>query len=540
MPMLSRRAFLRLAAGAVLGVLAGGCRLRPGPAPAPGPAVPAPLQRSFVGVITVFAGTYTPNSARVWGRTPVDNHDALNGLKYDWLDTHPLLLLTFVESPPLLPLDTWITSQVLLNTGPDIITAPLSFMHNLAAMNGAIPLNDYLAQPNPYRAGPARLWGSDFGTVYPSTAGAKGILGGVPLDKTATGVYINRSLAEKAGIDLDAALASPSGAPPDWAALLDWCARFKAAGALPFGMASSVLEGWLQGVLVDQLLWPLTARFDTLNYNSKEAASVQAGRVSLEEIFSQLYCGGWQPFEEPAVRGLLELIKNLVPFMPVGYDTSNILTYSEELFQNGELAMLWDGCWLVHSLVTDAHLGFDYASFWLPPVTEASSAFARQPPVAPHDIGAYDSAMGINIAALQRGNLDDCLDWLMFVSAPQNLARVINEVPLLVPAAPEADVQPDIVRLLGQRLGDPQIDSHTWPAPLYWMGPDYSEYTDAFQRQMALYLRGEASLDELAGAVSEAMRSVQDQVLTQNAVQYTSSGTWDLTQWPCTPAVQGG
>ncbi|MHB1355916.1 MAG: ABC transporter substrate-binding protein [Anaerolineae bacterium] len=534
---ISRRTFIRAAALAALGALASACTTRPTAAPTINANTPAPTR--FMGEITFSAGSYTPNSVRTWGAIDPVTREEFAALAVEWCNLHPNTKLTFVEAPTLIPLDTWITSQILLETGPDIIIAPLPLLNKLAALKAIVPLNDYLLQPNPHGPVSSLMWGTYFGKTYYASAGAKGALGGVPLDRTATGIYVNRNLMERAGIDLDASLDPATGAPHDWATLLDWCARLKTLGVMPFSMATGVLDGWLQGILADQFLWGLTGRFDVLNYHPAAEAPNQVGQVSQEELLMQMVCKNWQPFAEPAVRGMYELIKELVPYLPVGYEANSVMSYSWDYFMSEELALLWDGCWLVRDLTQNNYRGFEWTSFWLPPVTTSSTPFAHQPPIHPRDIDSrFDSAVGINVAAITRGNLDECLDWLMYITTPTNDARIVNEVPTLLPAVRGAAIHPEIAKLNGGRLNDLTDESHTWPAPIYWLGQNYNQFTDTFQRELSIYLHDEGSLDDFMAKAGLAVREQVSDVVARNSIQYNAQATWDLTQWPCEPSIE--
>ncbi|MHB1356431.1 MAG: ABC transporter substrate-binding protein, partial [Anaerolineae bacterium] len=521
---LTRRHFLHLAVLAGLGTIVISCRNN-GTAPSEY-ASGTPIPTSFVSELTIFAGDYTPSSARTWGAVDTTKREALTKLASDWRDLHPNFMLKFVEAPSMVSLDTLLISQTMIETGPDIIAAPVGSLDKLAALGGTLPLNDYLASPNPYAPGSLESWATGYGAVF----NASGSLhGGVPLDRTATGVYANLDMLEKAGIDLTASLNPITGTPESWAALIDWCVRLNKLGVQPFSMATSVLSNWLQDLLADQFFWRFTDKVDVLNYHQTE----QKGRVTPEEIVMQIACNGWQPFNEPAMRAMFEFIKEFNTYLPEGSQTGVWMSYSWDDFLNGKLALLWDNCWLVRNLVEDENLAFKWAGFWLPPITSASSTYAHQPPIIPLDFSSFSTALGVNAASRKRGNLAECIDWLQFITTQERNAQVVNEVPMFLPAVRGAALHPDMTRLLGQRANDPPDARPTWPAPMYWLGQ--SPFTDTFQRAMSLYLLNEKSLDEFMAEASQAALTTLPEVVGRNAMQYNAVGVWDLTQWSCEP-----
>lgn len=533
---ISRRDLLRLSVLGAFGGLLAAC----GPKPTVTPTInPNSTPGQFAGEITFYAQNYIPNSAAQGGGLGLPPREALAKLAAVWTAAHPGIKISFFQAPLSVSFETWINSQILAGGGPDIFRAPLALLNAMADQNNVVPLNDYLARPNTYTPDVPAPWLDSFRDPFPASASPHGMFGGVPFDRTTTGIYCNRDLLTKAGINLEQELAPELGAPISWQVLLDWCKRLKAINVIPFSLAGSVLDNWLQGILTDQLLWNLTARFDVLNYHPEMPPLYQQGRVSQEEMMMQFACNGWQPFSEPGVRALYEIIKGLTPYLPVGYQNASIMSSAWEYFLEGKLALLWDGCWRMSEIVTDELRTFAWDSFWLPAVTTETTQYAQNPPIQPVDIGDFDSSFGINHESLKRVNLEECVDWLMFITAPANAESIVNEVPTLLPAVRGAATQPDLAKLFGGAARGDISSVHTWLAPAYWFGLDTSKYTDTFQREMMIYLLDEESLDDfMLHADAAAHESVSD-IVVRNAQQYSAGGPWDLTRWPCQPKVQG-
>lgn len=536
---ISRRDLLRTAVLAAVGGLLAACGPKPTAVSTVDPNRTPGVPGQFTGEITFYAQNYIPNSARQGGGLGMPPRDALARLAAAWMAVHPGIKLSFFQAPLSVSFETWINSQILAGGGPDIFRAPLALLNAMADQDNVVPLNDYLALPNAHTPDDRAPWRESFRDPFPASASPHGKFGGVPLDRTATGIYCNRDLLTQAGINFEQELAPELGAPRGWQVLLDWCARLKAIDVIPFSLAGSVLDNWLQGVLVDQMLWNLTERFDVLNYRPEMPQQYQQGRVSQEELMMQFACYDWLPFNEPAVRTLYELIKGLTPYLPVGYQNASIMSSAWEYFLQGRLALLWDGCWRMREIIADDRRGFAWDSFWLPAVTPETTPYAKQPPIQPVDIGGFDSCFGINRESLKRANLDDCVDWLMFITAPANVEAIVNEVPTLLPAIRGAATQPDLAKLFGGAARGDITSAHTWLAPAYWFGLDTGKYTDTFQREMMLYLLDELSLDDFMLHADEAARGSVSDIIVRNAQQYSAGGLWDLTRWPFQPNVQG-
>ena len=54
---------------------------------------------------------------------------------------------------------------------------------------------------------------------------------------------------------------------------------------------------------------------------------------------------------------------------------------------------------------------------------------------------------------------------------------------------------------------------------------------------MTLYLLGEQDMDTFMANADAAAKEAIPAVIRKAAVQYSDTGTWDLTQWTCQPTV---
>ncbi|NLV73381.1 MAG: extracellular solute-binding protein [Chloroflexi bacterium] len=522
---ITRRKFMQLAAGAAASLLLGSCNR---PLFSDSPAIITPRAAEFTGEFSFYAAQYIPTSARGMGE-PV--REAMKTLADKWVDLHPEVEFSFILEPPRMTFETWISTQILMGTGPDTFLTSLPFLNSLAANRGSVVLNDYLDSPNPYHK-EAERWGASFSDSYFKQTGSHGVLCGVPIDRNATGLYANIDLFAEAGIDLDGSLDAKANAPADWQTLLDWITSLRSVSSVPFSMAASVLDRWLPGILVDQLLAGLTSRFDVLNYHDAGDVPLQEEMISVEEIVMQITCQGWEPFSEPAVKALYDVITAFFDYLPPGAASSLAGTSPQE-FIEGKTAMVWDSNALALGL-EGAKVPFEWTSLWFPPVTRATSSFAPDPPIAPRDIGGIVNAAGINHISVERGLTQTSLDWLMFITAPENNAAYVNEVPALLPAVRGAELLPSFGKLWNGRLRGMEDPLHTWQVPYMWLG-DVSEYASEVQRYLAEYYAGFGGYDILASKSDALITRLGHEVVKTRAHQYSEGGDWDLTHWPCDP-----
>jgi len=152
-------------------------------------------------------------------------------------------------------------------------------------------------------------------------------------------------------------------------------------------------------------------------------------------------------------------------------------------------------------------------------------------------VGGYGAHnYGVNPACLKRGNVDECIDWLMFLTTPENNAMVVNEVPSFIPSNKKAKSLPEVENLfIGEtRIADAQ---HGWPVPLYWYGGLASKWPDTYRRELTLFLIGDQDMTTFMQHLSTAAKEAYPEVIRGSALQYSDSGSWDLTRWTCQPEV---
>lgn len=249
----------------------------------------------------------------------------------------------------------------------------------------------------------------------------------------------------------------------------------------------------------------------------------------------QYSCSNWKAFEEPAARAIFEIYKDLTQYMPDGFMDPD-MWYTYDQFIEGDLAMYWDGCWQLNSIIKDPRRAFDFTSFWLPPLTQETTPLAKDPPILPIGVGGYGSiSYGINHKCVAKGNVAECVDWLMFISTPDNDELVVNEVPSFIPSNKKAESLPEVKYM---SVGETRMVAgagHPWPTPMYWFSATDYSYTNTFQREMTMYLLNEQNLDTFMAHTDAAAHSALPGIIRASAIQYSYSGNWDLTEWTCQP-----
>ena len=550
---LKRRDFLRFSGVAALATIAAACQPAQPPAPTAPPEaedegppeaeieptepVEEPAEEAkpvgFQGVIEHYAQAYTPLSADTNPDPNAPKRRALDDLAEEWNDLHPGATIKFIGAPTGDYVD-WLQTQLIGGTGPDVFWLWLSSLHDFVDEGKCVSLNDYLEMPNKYIPDDPAPWKEHFLDPFIESFSSKGNYGGVPMDLVSTGIYANLDLFEQAGIDLEAGIDPELGSPPDWVTFMEWHQKLQDAGIVPFS-PSDTGHDWIWRILGNELCWNWLEFMDTLNYHDTVPMWKQEGYVSIEETAHQYWCHDWLLFEQPETQDMYRIQKEWAQYFPTDW-TLRDGAAAFQSFATGKVAMLWEGTWQYGPLLDDDRREFEFSSFWLPPVTQETSEFVKDPPLLPVGVGGYGSiAYGLNRMCLQRGNVDECVDWLMYITTPENDELVVNEVPSFIPSVKKARALPEIANLF---VGEARLPGGGLPIPpITWLFGMGGKYRDLLYRENDLYFMGEQTLEQTMANLTAITHDAAPEDIREDAIQYNEDGNWDLTQWDCQPEV---
>jgi len=490
----------------------------------------------FQGTIMYHGGSFRPQESTGPG-SPARIVPQV--LADEWQAMHPGVTIEFVDSPAgQAPLE-WVQTQLLGGTGPDIFALNPIFQTELVDQGKLVPLNDWMEMPNKYEDD-TTPWKETFLPPFlnsTTTRSPKGLYGCAPLGVVSTGIFCNLDMLAEAGIDFETAMDWDIHSPSSWADWMDWHRAVIDAGYSAFHDGGyGFRQWWAWGVMADQLLWEYRETLDRLNYHENLPMEGQETMVNLEEIAHAYYCLGFEPWREPAVQDMFRIFKEWSDFFVEGW-TSISGGDAVDSFCSGDLAMIWQGSWAVQQLLTDDRRDFEFSSFWLPPVTQETSVYAQDPPILPIGIGGYGmTSLSLHHVTPERGNVEECVDWLMFLTETKNNEALINEVPQFIPANRKAKALPEIQSLFVgiERFEGLAHQGHPVLAPSRWFGTS-GKWEPTFYRECEYYWLGERTLDETVVELEALTANVAPDLVRNNAIQYSESGAWDLTQWECEP-----
>jgi len=380
------------------------------------------------GELNVFLQTYYDPA--------VDKETAAvaESIAKDYESQHPGVKINLIPNLPAgQDFETFLAARMAANQSPDIMWQQFG-TRNLRGSNWWVPLNKYFDIPNPYIAKGnkgSEKWSDSFPDfVLAQTRSANGEWYQVSLDWVETGLFYNKELFAKAGVD-----------PANWK---NWSSFIKdmktireKTGADPLAMFIKQ-QGWSNWWWADDIFltvaWADKAKdFYMDKYNDKNRPWRQ---LNPEEIAKAILEGKLKA-DDPRMDTYLQMNKDFVSLYPTDYAGIPNLDELDKLFFSAQAASVWTGTWKNKPYLTG--VPFEYGVTYLPPITKEDAPGGQG---TSYRVGGPSSAgqYGIAQSAAKAGKLDLAVDFLMFVSAPQNFGRLAKSFGGFIPMVAGADV----------------------------------------------------------------------------------------------------
>jgi len=328
---------------------------------------------------------------------------------------HPGVTLKIL---PLPSGDPTVYEENLLNAGaaPDIVVP--SYTQQIFSdlpKNTWLNLTPYLNQPNPYVKG-NKHWIDIFNpTINRGNSFEGNTYYAVSYSAQDAAFYYNQDIFKKVGISI----------PTTWAQFLADCAKLKTAGYIPtmflLGDPYPIAEnGSFVSLLENQVMSGTFKRLDRDHNGIVDIAELVYGIK--RHIYSPMnadYQEAWKLFQqwsqywEPNATG----VKPSTPGVPT----------ATQQFLHGQAATQY-GAQITAVSLKQAKVRFHWGVFQMPQITPVSSRFATAAYKPAGIWGAWNAfAYGVPATTKQHGNLPLALDFLQFITAPQNDVPVAIE-----------------------------------------------------------------------------------------------------------------
>lgn len=326
-----------------------------------------------------------------------------------------------IKTVPLPPGDAtvWEESNLAAGTAPDIL-AP-SYTQQVFSDLGKnywLDLTSYLQMPNHYVKG-NKHWID----IYDPTVNIQNAFEGnkyyiISWEAQDATFFYNKDIFAKVGI---------KSTPTTWAQLLSDEAKLKKAGYIanlyflgdtyPIGENGSIMS-WIES----QVMGKTFQKLDTDHNGIVDIKELVNGIK--HKIYSPLnpdyqeawkIYKGWSQYWEPNASGLKG------PYLTTS-------SAAMPPFAQQKAAIVYNAQWLGNYLTSVAKVKFHWGVFKMPRITTASSKFASDAQPGVGIWGAWNAvSYGIPVATQKRGHLALALDFLQWITAPQNDVPVTLE-----------------------------------------------------------------------------------------------------------------
>ncbi|NLY30967.1 MAG: carbohydrate ABC transporter substrate-binding protein [Firmicutes bacterium] len=361
--------------------------------------------------IRIVTRNYVPNVPQP-GREPLK---AMAEIAAAYEALHPDVKITYVELPEMNEQEylAWLVSQAAGGTIPHIVWGHATELEQYRHDEWFVDLMPYLEEPNPYVEGNERWYDLFYQKPVELRRSYDGALWSLPIDLVATIIFYNQDVFDEYGLTV----------PATWAEFIDIQQKLQAAGETPFlfELKDWVNFSWIFRVLLSHFYAPLLEEIDVLG---------TPGQVTAEE-FARAYQKGLLRADQPQHREIYRIIKDWSKYWAPGA-VSSTMQLNREKFLRGQGVMYWGPSPDMPVVMQAENREFRVGTFYVPQVTVETSSYANDSPM--HMVGgASGEQLAITETAVREGKVDLCVDFLRFLTVPENNGRVISEAQKMLP-----------------------------------------------------------------------------------------------------------
>lgn len=452
---------------------------------------------TYSGDITVYAQAYQPIEPTEENPNPPT---ALKEVAAAYEELHPNINIDFKTTVAGDDYITWLKTKMSAGEAPDIVwsqntdlkggTYPKGSMVDLA------PIFETYA--NTYIDGNTKWIDTFTPSIYEQLPDENGAVWQLNADYVATAVVYNKDMFEAAGI---------TELPETWDEFNEVCAKLKDTGVIPYSYSmSNKYES------SDRMSW--WARVFYSNYYADDFAemAVQGSQTSLTPVeIAVAFKKGIYDVNDPKYLGWWEYIKeHELQYMPedlISAANDNLFTFN--MFVNENIAMYFDGSWAKRDLPA-ANVDFEYGMFSFPYPSPGIDPYATDFN-STNAVGGPAGAFQFSIVS-ERGNktltdekLEACIDWLMYISTPENNSTIVNDLGSFIPT------------IIGATAGEDSqavIDSLDNKQQTLDGGMSLSaSYMDAYYRIYQQYLSGSITIEEARALLEPEIEVMVNEVI---------------------------
>lgn len=459
---------------------------------------------TYQGEITMYAQALTPKEATETNPYPPT---AFWEVEKAWEEMHPGIDIVFLEEVAAgTDYATWLKTRIAGGQAPDIFWQHASNLNGGALPDGCnVDLGEYLQMPNKYVEGNEKWMDMFPDMVNATNEGPNGEQPVINADYVGTAVYYNVDLFNQAGIDM-----AQYGDDINWSEYCDICEKLLAAGVTPWAFSfgnnqdDTAYVNWWTRLFNTNFYYN---DFDNLAVIDNSKRTLNAAEVMI--AFKNGYFGvdnekwmAWWPI-------MKEQVDKYMPADCVSAASTRDTIATQ--FYTGKIAMLWEGSWAPNNFRA-ANVEFEIGSFPFPYMDSAYSEYGTDKFISGcvgGPLAAFQYAVSSPRAnsTMTDEKLAAVIDWLMFITTPENCALVCNDNGSFIPTVKGSEVAEANAGLVALLEGDSTVidDGMVTFAN--------TAFNDLYYRTFQQYLAGSMTLDEAKDELRDAQWEAVDEYI---------------------------
>lgn len=377
---------------------------------------------------------------------------------------------------------------------PDIIYQNMGVYKNTdIGTDWFVPLNEYLEQPNPYEEGNTR-WADVFNPMWLEvTRSSNGNYYFCPIDAVPAGLIVNMDLLKQAGIE---------EVPETYAEFMDAQAKLNDIGVIPY----LPIYHWYDIVLEGQMLAGKVKELDVL----------QTDGVLDSQEFARAITQGLLSTSDPEYQEYFELIKEVTKYFPDDWQNIDVMT----AFLNGEIAITAGVGAHMRQVANDTVHTFEAVNATFPLVTSETSEYGEIAVI--RGSAGYSTTWQVTNTAVRNGNVDVCVDFLMYLTSAENNARMVNTFEATTPANVNAKCVEMFQPLQDIANEDMENGFLDWHACNIWNAWDNELSTNYGDLRLG-WILDEISLEDFTEEFQYELEAAVERAI--------ETAGWDTTTW---------
>lgn len=410
-----------------------------------------------------------------------------------------------------------ILSYVSTGSGPDILYQTGTTIAEDMDKNYFVDVTDYLSEPNPYVKGNEKWSDLYDAQELEASRAPNGNFYSIGIDRNVAGIMYNKDIFERAGIT------EPILTYGDLIAAMD-----KIAERCPDVMPFSLVDNWYDIVLESGLYGSQIEKYDVIRKNGI-VDSEELSRASSLDLY-KIMNGNNLDARYEAYLNLMNLLRS-DKYM----DTNSIGNTSVTEFMNGKIAMV--SCLGKSMVQVQRQNKINVGAMGYPVLTQKDvDDYAGVDGIKIDERGVRRGISGIGTgwwissAAVKKGTVDACVDFLQFITAPENNVPMVNKLGYAIPLDTDAAVESSDMNVLFSEMinqfnEDVENDFFEFHVFNSWGIMGFDCWSN-FVTQSTNLFNG-ADILTVAKSINKQFLSSRDNLIEQNK----KSGAWNVDGW---------